>query len=187
MASPFSRPCDELLLRGLKRRDQAAQAEIYSAFRSAVYTLCLRVLGDKQAALDALQDSFIDAFTHAEGCRDAARFGFWLRTITLNRCLKALRSRQPGEDFSAFCEELSPQMHSHATVALQHAIDLERALESLKPRARAVLWMYFVEGYQHHEIAELFGLSTSFSKSQLARASELVREFLEVPLCPTNP
>jgi len=51
-------------------------------------------------------------------------------------------------------------------------IDLERALATLTPTARAVVWMYEVEGYSHEEIAHEFGRSVSFSKSQLARAHQ---------------
>ena len=50
------------------------------------------------------------------------------------------------------------------------AVDVERALAQLAPTARAVVWMYQVEGYSHEEIARSFGRSVSFSKSQLARA-----------------
>ena len=58
-------------------------------------------------------------------------------------------------------------------------IDLERALASLAPTARAIVWMYEVEGYSHPEIASAFGRSVSFSKSQLARAHVRLRAALE--------
>ena len=45
--------------------------------------------------------------------------------------------------------------------------------------ARAVLWLYHVEGYTHVEIAAQFGRSVSFSKSQLARATRRLRELLQ--------
>ena len=47
------------------------------------------------------------------------------------------------------------------------SVDLERALASLAPTARAVVWLFEVEGYSHEEIAQSFGRSVSFSKSQL--------------------
>jgi RNA polymerase sigma-70 factor (ECF subfamily) len=59
------------------------------------------------------------------------------------------------------------------------AIDVERALATLAPTARAVVWMYEVEGYSHEEIAREFGRSVSFSKSQLARAHARLRAWLE--------
>lgn len=58
-------------------------------------------------------------------------------------------------------------------------LDVERALKSLSATARAVVWLYEVEGYSHEEIASLFGRTVSFSKSQLARAHLQLREWFE--------
>ena len=58
-------------------------------------------------------------------------------------------------------------------------IDLERALQSLSDTARAVVWLHDVEGYTHIEIGALFDASSSFSKSQLARAHERLRGLLQ--------
>ncbi|HEY3517224.1 MAG TPA: sigma factor-like helix-turn-helix DNA-binding protein, partial [Gammaproteobacteria bacterium] len=57
--------------------------------------------------------------------------------------------------------------------------DLERALAMLSPLTRTVVWLHDVEGYTHAEIGRLMGRTTSFSKSQLARAHERLRELLE--------
>ena len=57
-------------------------------------------------------------------------------------------------------------------------MDLEAALARLPERSRAVVWLHDVEGYTHEEIAELMGMTTSFSKSQLARAHERLRQWL---------
>ena len=58
-------------------------------------------------------------------------------------------------------------------------LDLERALASLSPTSRAVVWLYEVEGYSHEEIADMFGRSVSWSKSRLARAHAQLREWFE--------
>ncbi|HEY2590693.1 MAG TPA: sigma-70 region 4 domain-containing protein, partial [Steroidobacteraceae bacterium] len=47
------------------------------------------------------------------------------------------------------------------------------------PTARVVVWLYEVEGYSHQEIAESFGRTVSFSKSQLARAHRRLRDWFE--------
>ena len=52
-------------------------------------------------------------------------------------------------------------------------------MSALAPTARAVVWMYEVEGYSHEEIAREFGRSVSFSKSQLARAHARLRAWFE--------
>ena len=57
-------------------------------------------------------------------------------------------------------------------------LDLESAMSRLGERSRAVVWLHDVEGYTHEEIAELMGMTTSFSKSQLARAHQKLRRWL---------
>jgi RNA polymerase sigma factor (sigma-70 family) len=58
-------------------------------------------------------------------------------------------------------------------------LDLEAALDQLSPRARAVVWLHDVEGYTHDEIADLYGKTVSFSKSQLMRAHSRLRQLLD--------
>jgi RNA polymerase sigma-70 factor (ECF subfamily) len=57
-------------------------------------------------------------------------------------------------------------------------MDLESALSVLGPEDRAVVWLHDVEGYNHQEIAELFGKTESFSKTRLSRARAKLRVLL---------
>ena len=58
---------------------------------------------------------------------------------------------------------------------------LGRAMAQLPDATRSVLWLYHAEGYTHEEIAGAMQRSVSFSKSQLARGTRRLREFLEAP------
>ena len=58
-------------------------------------------------------------------------------------------------------------------------MDLDAALGELGPEDRAVVWLHDVEGYNHREIAELFGKTESFSKTRLSRARSRLRSLLE--------
>ena len=62
---------------------------------------------------------------------------------------------------------------------VQASSDVERALATLPPLTRSVVWLHDVEGYTHGEIARLMGRTASFSKSQLARAHQRLRELLD--------
>jgi DNA-directed RNA polymerase specialized sigma24 family protein len=61
-------------------------------------------------------------------------------------------------------------------------IDLDRALTKLSPVTRTVVWLYDVEGWSHEEIAQAFGRTVSFSKSQLARGHARLRAELQPPM-----
>jgi RNA polymerase sigma factor (sigma-70 family) len=191
MPSPFDIATSELLIARLRRADSSAQSSVFRQFERVVYTLCLRMLGKAPAALDAMQDSFIQAFSQIAQFRASAPFGMWLRVIVVNRCLRELRDSKDHRDLDALDPGLEDGLEHEpgqstwdwSSVALNNRIDLERALASLSARARTVLWLYHVEGYQHAEIAEVFGATVSFSKSQLARALAQLRHILEPDSC----
>src|SRR5580658_1826289 len=82
-----------------------------------------------------------------------------------------LRLSSQGDSDGQWVEALLPATPGPRAESL----DLERALASLAPTARAVVWLFEVEGYSHEEIALSFGRSVSFSKSQLARAHVKLR------------
>jgi RNA polymerase sigma factor (sigma-70 family) len=161
--------------------EEGAQRAIYAAVAPATFSLIRRMVGQSSAAEDVFQDTMMILFERLAEFRQEAPLGAWLRQIAISRCLMYLRSPWrrvrlclQGTDADAAIVALP------VTGALPpELIDVERALAALAPTARAVLWMYEVEGYSHAEIAEAFGRSISFSKSQLARAHVKLRAWLE--------
>jgi RNA polymerase sigma factor (sigma-70 family) len=163
--------------------DEAAREAIYVACAPAALTLIRRMVGQRALAEDIFQDTMMIVFERLPQFRREAPLGAWLRQIAVSRCLMYLRS--PWKRARLRLEEVldPPNAAMPATLITPayraDAIDLERALASLAPVTRAVVWMYEVEGYSHQEIADEFGRSLSFSKSQLARAHEKLRAWFE--------
>jgi RNA polymerase sigma factor (sigma-70 family) len=159
--------------------DAAARARLYELFAPATFTLIRRLLGQRALCEDIFQDTMMLMFERLPQYRGDAPLGAWLRQIAISRCLMYLRS--PWRR-ARLCLE-SPEFADLATTVVStcrgDSIDLERALAMLTPTARAVVWMYEVEGYSHQEIAREFGRSVSFSKSQLARAHVRLRAWFE--------
>ena len=184
MPSPFSQTINDIDLQRLRGADPAAQTQVFRQFEKPVYTLSFRMLGNSTSALDAMQDSFVQAFTKIAEIKSGTPFGFWLRKITLHRSLRELRDRK---DFDSDIVLDEQEDKANSILQLADSLDLECALAKLSDRARAVLWLYHVEGYQHAEIAELFGQSSSFSKSQLARALTHMRQLLQTSNSPSLP
>jgi RNA polymerase sigma factor (sigma-70 family) len=162
--------------------DEAARAEIYAALAPATFGLIRRLIGRRAAAEDVFQETMMTCFERLAEFRAEAPLGAWLRQIALSRCFMYLR--HPWRR-ARLCLESAADAAAPAGLALvttgiaPEALDLERALATLTPTARAVVWMYEVEGYSHAEIAGAFGRSVSFSKSQLARAHARLRAWYE--------
>ena len=161
--------------------EEGARRLIYAAVAPATFALIRRLIGNRTASEDVFQDTMMILFERLREFRREAPLGAWLRQIAVSRCLMYLRS--PWRRVLLCLESdasPAPQGARPTTAALPpEAIDLERALATLAPTARAVVWMYEVEGYSHAEIAAAFGRSVSFSKSQLARAHVKLRAWFE--------
>ena len=172
---------DHLLARACAG-DAAAREAIYSVLAPAALTLIRRIVGTRAIAEDIFQDTMMIMYERLPQFRREAPLGAWLRQIAISRCLMHLRS--PWRRLRLRLEAEDPG-HPWADESLATPadrgewIDLERALATLAPTARAIVWMYEVEGYSHEEIAREFGRSVSFSKSQLARAHARLRAWLE--------
>lgn len=171
------------LLRQASQGDEAAQMVIYTATAPATFALIRRLIANRAVAEDLFQESMMTLFERLPQFRGEAPLGIWLKRIAVSKCLMFLRSpwhrvRLHLENDSEF--EATQGVGALSTAApLMESLDMERALESLSPTARAVVWLHEVEGYSHEEIAGFFGRTASFSKSQLARAHTKLREWFE--------
>jgi RNA polymerase sigma factor (sigma-70 family) len=162
--------------------DEGARQLIYAAVAPATFTLIRRLIPQRSAAEDVFQDTMLILFERLAEFRHEAPLGAWLRRIAISRSLMYLRSpwRRVRLALDGRAAAELPVGAVAVTAPLPaELIDVERALASLAPTARAVLWMYEVEGYSHAEIAREFGRSISFSKSQLARAHLKLRAWFE--------
>jgi RNA polymerase sigma-70 factor (ECF subfamily) len=180
-------PLDQDCLRQAAAGDRAAQRRIYQQVAGPTFALIQRLVPQKSAAEDVFQDCMISLLRNLPRFRGDAPFGAWVRQIALRQCLMHLRSPWQrarralhavvGGDTELDAGRLPVQEGPSA-----ESIDLERALARLPDTARAVVWLYDVEGLDHAEIAALFGRTTSFSKSQLSRAHALLRaQLAEAP------
>ena len=162
--------------------DEQAQGAIYAALAPATLTLIRRFVGRRAVSEDLFQDTMMTFYERLPQFRGEAPLGAWLRQIAISRCLMYLRSPWKRLCLSLDLADLRLGAAGTALVTQDYrgeSIDLERALAALAPTARAVVWMYEVEGYTHQEIARAFGRSVSFSKSQLARAHLRLRAWFE--------
>jgi len=185
--SSFAIDVPDAVLARMRQGERAAFEQIYRWFERPVFTLALRICGEREQAADVLQDTMLKVIDRigefrgrgtAEGA--SSPFWGWLRQIAVNEALMALRRRRrPGEDGDHLDDVDAIDEHTPPPPAAADAARLQRALEALPANTRTVLWLYHAEGYTHDEIGALMQRTASFSKSQLARGSRRLRELLE--------
>lgn len=168
-STPFNAEVPPTILDAARRGQLRAQEHLFRMFQHAVWTLALRLTDQRADAEEVTQDAFLKALKGLPHYRGDAPFGMWLRQITLNEALMRRRSQRPQV-------EMDPELaDASAAPPAAGPIDLARSLQALPQPTRGVLWLYYVEGYTHPEIAAAYGQSVSFSKSQVARGAERLR------------
>jgi len=180
-AGSGSLPSLSSLLQRSKEGDHRAMEAIYENYRSLVYSLAYRYAGDRTAAEDILQDTFVKIFTHLGDVRNEATFAAWLYRIALNTCYSYLRSRRSRElravpltEVEGKAEEAVHNGHEKSLKA-----PLDEAIQELPKKLRMVFLLHDVQGYKHEEIGRMFGCTVGTSKSQLFKARLKIREFLK--------
>jgi RNA polymerase sigma factor (sigma-70 family) len=174
--SPFDIEVDEITLAQAKRGNLPACERIFRSFQQPAYSVALRICQSRETAQEVTQESFITVFRKLRQFRGDAPFWGWLRRVVVNQAISTLR-RQPGRDELEFQDGHGVAGIEQDRVGL--AMDLEAALASLDDADRAVVWLHDVEGYGHQEIADMFGMTESFSKTRLSRARTKLRSWLD--------
>ena len=174
------------LVRRAQAGDDQAFATLFQQHKSRVYSVCLLMTKDVAEAEDLTQEAFMQVFRNVGSFRGDSAFSTWLHRVAVNTVLMKLRRRKSPPTVS-LDEPVSSETPSlqrdfgKADPELTGVVDriaLRRALKELPDGCRQIFSLHEVEGYQHHEIAELLDCSIGNSKSQLHKAKLKMRTLL---------
>ena len=170
---------DAILVRRAASADVAAFETLYRRHHRRVHGVIVRLVGQAGArAEDLTQEAFVRAWQALPSFRFESAVSTWLHRLAVNTALMELRARRsrpwPEDDDEALASVPMPDTAGQAMLGR----DLERAVATLPPRARAVLVLHDVEGWKHEEIAAELRMAVGSSKAQLHRARQLLRKRL---------
>lgn len=170
------------LARRCRQGDAAAFEEVYRAHAGRLYSLLVRMVGSAEEAEDLLQDVFLTAHRKLGSFRGESALGTWLYRLAVNHCLDFLRGRRAkmarataSLDDEDAAEPAAPATRLAAAIS---RIDLDRAIAQLPDGCRTAFVLHDVEGFEHHEIGDLLGISEGTSKSQVHKARMKLRSIL---------
>jgi RNA polymerase sigma-70 factor (ECF subfamily) len=160
--------------------NRLAFEQLYRSHCDRIYALCWRMCGgDRALAEDMVQEAFVRAWNKLHLFKGDSKFGTWLHRLTVNVVLSDRRIRvKRVQREQEFDDDMERVLVGDRNVIAGLRKDLEAAIAGLPERARTVLVLYDIEGYQHNEIAAMTGMAVGSSKAQLHRARKLVREIL---------
>ena len=155
--------------------DANSQALLYQQFSKAMFSICIRMTGNRNDAEDILQESFIIAFAKLHQLKEEQQFGGWLKRIVVNECIRHSKQNFSADDWD---EELYGEISDEEpewwkTVSLQV---IHNEIKTLPDGCREVFNLYVFEDFTHKEIAKTVNISESTSKSQYQRARQLLKE-----------
>ncbi len=154
-----------------KSGDSSAQYQLYSLYVDAMYNVSMRFLGTKEDAEDIVQDSFVEAFKKLETFKYESTFGAWLKRIVINKSINHLKAKRiQYTEFDGNEQDVDEEPNQEVDAVEIDKVKKGIALLSLG--YRQIINLYLLEGYDHVEIGEILGISTSTSKSQYHRAKK---------------
>jgi RNA polymerase sigma-70 factor, ECF subfamily len=165
--------------------DLAAFNEIVVAYQDFLFAVVVRVLGDREAAADAVQDAFLHAWRNVRSYRGGLVRG-WLARIALNAATDVLRrrKRRPSEPYPEW-EDDEWQPPSGPSTDPDHEVTrrargraLATALLTITDDQRRAIVLYDVEGFDYPEIAQITGVSLGTVKSRIHRGRLALRDRL---------
>lgn len=154
-----------------------ALGELYVAFAGDVFEVAYRVLGSAHDAEDITGDVFLGMSTALRSYNHSSSCGFmrWLERITVR--LAAARANHIETTKEVPLDSVpAPAARPVATI---ERLALERALQGVTPALRTVFLLKDVEGYAHHEISAMLGISVAASEVRLHRARRALRSILD--------
>ncbi len=161
---------DAELLRRYLAGETAAFEELVRAHEDRVFGVCLRMLRDREAALDATQDTFLTLFRKADRFDGRSAFSTWLYRVTMNTCYDHLR-RAGRRTTDPLPDHHDPEdaAAQDAFVAAELRPSIEAALAAVPAEFRAVLVLVDLEGLSMEETADTLGVPAGTVKSRLFR------------------
>jgi RNA polymerase sigma-70 factor (ECF subfamily) len=159
--------------------------QLLARYESYIYSLCFRLTGNREDALDLTQETFIKVINGLDKFQINRAFKPWLRQVTVNACCNFLRKRSPAGI------SLEQPLDGGLTLANMHPAgedparevewrDTRRLLwelaEQLPPVYRLVLVLRHQEGMSYRDIAAVTGLPESTVKTHLFRARQRLRQ-----------
>ena len=170
-------PRELQIVEACRRNDRRAQKLLFDRYKDSMYTIIYRMLGDRDEAADALQEGFIETFKGIHQFQGKSSLGAWIKIIMIRAAIKKQRKVIPLESLDDLSISQEPKVITWDENLTGEY--LEKAIHRLPPGYKNVFLLVEVEGYSHHEVAEMLKISTGTSKSQLYHSKRMLQKLLK--------
>ena len=182
------------LLQKALNQDYAAYAELIRLYHGKIYSLVYNMTSNREDAEDIVQEVFVKAYSSLARFKGQSSFYTWIYRIAVNRTINFLKRARKRSILSldnvdegierdpAYVELSAKQTPVRDATLAELQEKLNKALQTLSEKHRAVVVLHDIEGVPHEEIAKMLGCSTGTVRSRLFYARQclqgLLAEFL---------
>ncbi len=166
---------DRDLIARARHKDVEAFNLLVSRWEKRVFNYLLRLVRDREDALDLSQDVFLKAYQNLAKLEDPARFGPWLFRIAHNEAFSHFRSRRPEDELP---QDIAPEPSRFRMFPAELSVVVAGALDRLSADQRETVILKVYEGFKFEEIAEALDCPVSTVKSRLYTALDTLKTAL---------
>jgi len=169
---------DADLIRQAARGSVEGYNLLVSRWEKRVYNYLLRLVRNREDALDLTQDVFLKAYQNLRKLDDPERFAPWLYRIAHNEAYSLFRKRRPesdSEDVQPEATEGEINVAGSSVFPIELSLAVASALDRLSPDQREAVVLKIYQGFKFEEMAEVLACPVSTVKSRLYTALELLK------------
>jgi RNA polymerase sigma-70 factor (ECF subfamily) len=162
------------LIKKAAKNNREAQHVLFETHAPKMLSVCRYYVKDVQKAEEVMLNGFFKAFTKLESFKYEGSFEGWLRKIMVRESISFLRLQKQIEFSMEEVENLNE--HSITLETDLEVVEIQQLIDELPDGYKMVFVMYAMEGYKHHEIAEMLNITEGTSKSQLYKARQMLQQ-----------
>ena len=148
---------------------------LVSRWEKRVFNYLLRLVSNREDALDLCQEAFLKAYQNLPKLDDPAKFAGWLFRIAHNEAFSLLRRKKPEGELAMDPGTAHP---GSGLLPMELSLAVEKALERLSEDQREAVLLKVYQGFKFEEMAEILGIPVSTVKSRLYTALDLLKTTL---------
>lgn len=166
---------ETLLISSIRAGDENAFTVVVECYQGRIARYLRRLVGNRTLAEDLTQETFVSAYFAIRKTESHLALGPWLYRIATNHANMHFR-RQKILRFLPFLAEHHAGAAPAADARLGEQDLVRRALARLPHDYATPLLLHMVEGFKHHEVGAILGISAEAARKRVARGSEMFRK-----------
>jgi RNA polymerase sigma-70 factor, ECF subfamily len=166
----------EHIIQGCLQNDRKYQEILYKEYYPVMIRICQRYTNDLDEAGAVYNEAMFKVFQKIGQFNHEGPFEGWVKRVVVNTCIDHCRrfTHQPVDDVQDKVATVQPHAYSRLG-----ANEIMALIRELPKNTSLVFNLYVLEGYKHHEIAEILGISTGTSKWHLNEARKILKSKIE--------